>query len=203
MRYPIPAGAHRVEQSVRRSRFIATLAHAPTGDAAHDFIAGIRAEFRGASHNCWAFLAGPPGSTASVGMSDDGEPAGTAGRPMLEVLLHSGVGEVAAVVTRYFGGVKLGKGGLQRAYAGGVALALETLPRTERVGRVGLFVEIGYPALEPVRRLVAALDGELRGERFDTGVLLEVGIPEDSVVRFTAAVADATAGKGRVRGPGG
>ncbi|NLG62975.1 MAG: hypothetical protein GX539_12100, partial [Candidatus Cloacimonetes bacterium] len=100
---------------VQRSRFIATLAHAPDVESARAFIEEVRAEFPDATHNCWAFVAGPPGSTSHVGFSDAGEPHGTAGRPMLDVLLHSGIGEVAAVVTRYFGGVKLGKGGLVRA----------------------------------------------------------------------------------------
>src|SRR5690606_17190774 len=126
--YPIPAATHRTEQTIQRSRFIATLAHAPTVDAARARIDDVRAGFPDATHNCWAFLAGPPGSTAHVGFSDAGEPHGTAGRPMLDVLLHSGIGEVAAVVTRYYGGVKLGKGGLVRAYGGAVQHALATLP---------------------------------------------------------------------------
>jgi uncharacterized YigZ family protein len=198
MRYPTPAAQHRAEENVRRSRFITTVAPAPTADAAHAFIDGIRAEFPDATHNCWAFVAGPPGSTAAVGMSDDGEPHGTAGRPMLEVLLHSGLGEVAAVVTRYYGGVKLGKGGLQRAYAGGVRLALEALPRTERVERVELVVVAEYAAVEPLRRAARELDVAVRAEVFGAEVRMDVGVPADAVARFRHAVAEATAGRGRV-----
>lgn len=195
MRYAIPAGLHRVEESIRRSRFITTLAPAATVAAAHQFIARIRAEFPDATHNCWAFVAGPPGSTTAVGLSDDGEPHGTAGRPMLEALLHSEVGEVAAVVTRYFGGVKLGKGGLQRAYSGGVKLALASLPRVERVDRVGLVVVLDYSALDPVRRMAQELDAELTGESFTDDVRLELAVPVGAVDRFRAGVAELTGGR--------
>lgn len=197
-RYPVPGGRHRVEESIRRSRFITTVARAAGADAAHAFIDGIRAEFDDATHNCWAFVAGPPGSSAEVGMSDDGEPHGTAGRPMLEALLHSGVGEIVAVVTRYYGGVKLGKGGLQRAYSGGVTLALASMPRAERVSRTRLVVRIDYASLEPVRRAAGALDATVTGETFGAAVHLEVAVPDGSVQRFEEAVAEITAGKGSV-----
>ena len=139
-RYPVPAGVHRVETEVRRSRFVATLAPVATVDEAHAFVRAMNDEFADATHNCWAFVVGPPGSTARIGMSDAGEPRGTAGRPMLTALLHGGVGDVAAVVTRWYGGTKLGTGGLARAYAGAVVEALAALPRAERVERATLDV---------------------------------------------------------------
>lgn len=200
-RYPIPASRHRVEESIRRSRFITTVAPAPDADDAHAFVEAIRAEFPDATHNCWAFVAGPPGSTAAVGMSDDGEPHGTAGRPMLDTLLRSDVGEIAAVVTRYYGGVKLGKGGLQRAYSSGVKLALESLPQSERVERVPLIVLIDYSALAPLRRAAEALDVSIRSEAYTDLVRLEVDAPADTVPAFTAAIADLTAGRGTIGFP--
>ena len=121
-RYPIPAGVHRVEETIQRSRFITTVSHAPGPTDAHEFVKQRRDEFPDATHNCWAFAAGPPGSTSHVGLSDDGEPHNTAGKPMLNTLLHSGVGEIVAVCTRYYGGVKLGTGGLS-AWSG-----MKTLP---------------------------------------------------------------------------
>lgn len=127
-----PGEIHRVEDVIRRSRFIATFARASSTEEARDFLERIRAEHAQATHNCWAYVAGEPGSTAQVGASDDGEPKGTAGRPMLTALLHSGVGEVAVVVTRYFGGILLGTGGLVRAYQGSVKLGLETLPTVRK-----------------------------------------------------------------------
>ena len=126
----------------------------------------MNVEFPDATHNCWAYVAGPPASTGRVGMSDAGEPHGTAGRPMLTVLLHSGVGEIAAVVTRYYGGIKLGTGGLVKAYGGAVLAALEALPRVERIDYVDAALSIGGHAL-PLRyqgdmRFVSAIDEAIR-----------------------------------------
>ena len=104
----LPSGGFfREEETVKRSRFIVTVGRAASPEAAHAFIEKIREEHSQATHNCWAFNAGEPGSTAQVGASDDGEPKGTAGRPMLTAVLHSGIGEVVVVVTRYFGGILL------------------------------------------------------------------------------------------------
>ncbi len=197
-RYTVPAGRHREEESIRRSRFITTIARASSGDEARAFIDAIRAEFPDATHNCWAFAAGPPGATADVGMSDDGEPHGTAGRPMLEALLHSGVGEAVAVVTRYYGGVNLGKGGLQRAYSGGVQRALESMPRAERVRRVAVWVAVEYGARDPVERVADELDAVILAEEYGAEVRLKVGVPESLLGDFRRAVAEVTSGRGRV-----
>jgi uncharacterized YigZ family protein len=197
-RYPVPAARHRVEESIRRSRFITTIGRARDGDEADDFIASIRDEFPDATHNCWAFVAGPPGSSAAVGMSDDGEPHGTAGRPMLEALLHSGVGEIAAVVTRYYGGVKLGKGGLQRAYSGGVQRCLESLPLAERVRRVTLAVAVEYAARDAVFRAADQLDAVVQAEDYGADVRLRIAVPESAVGDFRRMVAEVTSGRGRV-----
>jgi uncharacterized YigZ family protein len=197
VRYPVPAGTHRVEEELRRSRFITTIHPAPDEDTARARIREVREEFPDATHHCWAFLAGPPGSTARVGMSDDGEPHGTAGRPILNALLHAGVGDVVAVVTRFYGGVKLGKGGLGRAYSGGVQRALEGLPRTERVERFAASVRLEYFALEGVRRLLAELDVEILEERFDQAVELELAVPEDRGELVSQRLADLTSGGAR------
>lgn len=149
-RYNVPDLAagdiHRAEETIHRSRFIVTMARVSSPEEAKAFIDSVREEHSQATHNCWAYVAGEPGSTAQVGASDDGEPKGTAGRPMLTVLLHCGVGEIAAVVTRYFGGILLGTGGLVRAYQGLVKLGLETLPVTERVpsDRIKLTLEHSF-----------------------------------------------------------
>jgi uncharacterized YigZ family protein len=197
-RYPVPAGVHRAEEEIRRSRFITTLAPAPGETEARNFVASVRAEFPDATHTCWAYVAGPPGSTACVGMSDDGEPQGTAGRPMLKALLHAGVGEVVATVTRFYGGVRLGRGGLQRAYGGGVQRALETLPRGERVHRHGFRIVVDYSALEPLRRALGKLDGVIRGESFGADVELRVEVPAGAEASLHREVAALTSGQGRV-----
>jgi len=193
-RYPIPARVHRVEETIQRSRFLTTLAHAPDAEAAHAFVATIREEFPDATHNCWAFVAGPPGSTTHIGMSDDGEPHGTAGRPMLTTLLHGGVGEIVAVSTRYFGGVKLGTGGLSRAYSGGVKLGLEALPTQEKVERVWVSVTVGYPDVDAIQRLLAESDVVVEAEKYGADVHYRVGVPASELAGFREAVADRSRG---------
>jgi uncharacterized YigZ family protein len=194
-RYPIPAGAVRVEEEIKRSRFITTLAPAQTLEAARAFVAQISAEFDDATHNCWAYVVGPPGSTSQIGMSDDGEPHGTAGRPMLNVLLHAGVGDIAAVVTRYFGGTLLGTGGLVKAYSGGVQLALANLPVVERVPRADLTVVLDYSAITLFQRLLPQYEGEVLGQEFEADATFSLRLPLEQVAPFSAALIELTNGQ--------
>ena len=175
------------------------LAHAPDADAAHAFVDSVRAELPDATHHCWAFVAGPPGSTSHIGMSDDGEPHGTAGRPMLTALLHGGVGEVVAVCTRYYGGVKLGTGGLSRAYSGGVVLGLSTLPTEEKVERVAMDLTVGYPEVDAVQRLIRDAELPILGETFGAEVRYRLGVPVEEVEALRRRVADLTRGGGTLR----
>jgi uncharacterized YigZ family protein len=194
-RYPIPAGLHRVEEEINRSRFITTVAYTPTVAAARAFIDQVRAEFADAAHNCWAYLVGPPGSTGQVGYSDDGEPHGTAGKPMFTVLQHSGVGDVSAVVTRYFGGILLGKGGLVRAYSGGVKLALETLPLAQHTPTVDLLVVIDYASVTPVQRLLPEFDAEVRSEEYGVDVTYRLRLPEEHAPALQQRLVELTNGQ--------
>jgi uncharacterized YigZ family protein len=194
-RYLIPALPHRAEEVIQKSRFITALAHAPTAEAAQAFLAGMKEEFPDATHHCWAYVAGPPGDTASIGMSDDGEPHGTAGRPMLTALLHSGVGEIVAVCTRYYGGTKLGTGGLSRAYSGGVKLALETLPTREKVERTALRLEVAYDALDPLKRLLEEVGAVVEAEDYGEVVRYRVAVPAEEAERLARQLAGITRGK--------
>jgi putative IMPACT (imprinted ancient) family translation regulator len=132
-------------------------------------------------------------------MSDAGEPPGTAGRPMLTVLLHSGVGEVIAVCSRWFGGTKLGTGGLARAYAESVKRALATLPTEEKVRRVSVEVVVGYAAVDALQRALDELEGVTEAEAYGAEVRYRVALPESRVHELERAVARITAGEGRVR----
>ena len=198
-RYRIPARIHEAELVERRSRFVTTLANAPDAEAAHAFIARVKARFPDATHHCWAFVAGPPGSTRALGMSDAGEPPGTAGRPMLTVLLHSGVGDVVAVCSRWFGGTKLGTGGLARAYAESVKQALSSLPTEEKVRRVPVEVVVGYPAVDALQRGLTELDALTDEESYGAEVCYRVALPESNMAELEELVARLTAGEGRVR----
>jgi uncharacterized YigZ family protein len=196
-RYPVPAQVTRVEDRIEHSRFIATLAPAETVEAARERIDAVRVEFPDATHHCFAYAVGPPGSTAAVAASDAGEPAGTAGRPMLAVLLNSGVGDVVAVVTRYFGGVKLGKGGLVRAYTGAVQHALRVLPLREHVDAIDLRATVPYAAVDAARRSVEREGGRVVGEAFASDVTLALHVPADRLDAIEHALREATSGRVR------
>jgi uncharacterized protein, YigZ family len=197
-RYPVPRERHRTQLTIDRSRFICTVARVESTEAAQLFIREMNLEFSDATHNCWAYVVGPPGSTSRVGMSDDGEPHGTAGRPMLTVLLHSGVGDVAAVVTRYYGGVKLGTGGLVKAYGGAVQHSLATLPRSERVQLVECTIYFDFPLIDRVRQLLPLYEAELLAEEYGTEVEYRLTLPRPHAAAFEAALSDATRGQSRV-----
>ncbi|WP_442905536.1 IMPACT family protein [Halomonas sp. BC04] len=150
MRYPVPdlpAGTHReVETEVEKSRFITWICHAPRMESFTALLAEARRAHPSASHHCSAFIAGPPGEQNAIGFSDDGEPGGTAGRPMFQVLEGAGLGQVGCVVIRYFGGTKLGTGGLARAYAQAVSQALVELPLHQLTERSPLRFKVASPA---------------------------------------------------------
>ncbi len=194
-RYPIPAARHRTAEEILRSRFITTVDFAPTVVEARRVIAAVSTEFADASHNCWAYVVGAPGSTAQIGMSDDGEPHGTAGRPMLTVLMHSGIGNICAVVTRYFGGTLLGKGGLVKAYSGGVQLALTTLPTTMQIPKARLTLLFDYGTVTPLQRLLPQYEVELLQDEYGTDVTYQVTLPVEQLVPFTQAVTELTNGQ--------
>jgi uncharacterized YigZ family protein len=194
-RYPVPAARARVEETIHRSRFIATAGRASTVAEAQAFIEEVRSEFADATHNCWAYLIGPPGSSAHIGFSDDGEPSGTAGRPMLAVVQGSGLGDLVVVVTRYFGGIKLGAGGLVRAYAGSVKAVLAVLPRTEKIERVTVRVELPYACFAALQRLLSEYEAQVVDQRFAAEVALELHLPVDSVAAFRERVADLSRGQ--------
>ncbi|MCC6170020.1 MAG: YigZ family protein [Caldilineaceae bacterium] len=194
-RYPIPAATWRVEEEIKRSRFITTVGAAPSVEAARALIAEVGAEFADAGHNCWAYVVGPPGSTGQIGMSDAGEPHGTAGRPMLTVLLHSGIGDICAVVTRYFGGTLLGKGGLVKAYSGGVQLALAGLPTLERVPKTDVTLLVDYSAVTLLKRLLPDYEAELLGEEYAADVTYRLRLPSEQLPGFDAAIGELTNGQ--------
>jgi len=181
--YRVPVGRHRVEEKIGGSLFIATADRVSSADEAKAFVEAMKREFRDATHNCHAFVAGPPGASAS-GMGDDGEPRGTAGPPMHQVLTHCGIGEIAVVVTRYFGGTKLGTGGLVRAYGGMVKRCLETLPSCFFATSEPMALTVAYADLASVKREVEAHGGEMLSETFTSVVGLSVRLPEASKTVF-------------------
>lgn len=167
----IPARQIRIEMRVMNSRFIATIAPVFSVEEAKAFIQQIKNEFSGASHNVPAFIIGHEPSTTSH-CTDDGEPSGTAGRPALAVLRGSGLGDAVVVVTRYFGGTKLGTGGLVRAYSDAVRQVLQELPLAEKVPTHVVMVALPYNLFEQIKLLVAAYDGRILDELFTADVTM-------------------------------
>lgn len=197
---PLPtAGKPHVSQlEARRSRFLAQAFRAPDTAAAKAGIEAIKRRYRDATHNCWAFVAGPPGDAAHIGSSDDGEPAGTAGRPILNVLLHSGIGEIAMVVTRWFGGIKLGTGNLARAYQDCASenlrgLALEFFVPSCR-GRVSL----PYALFDTFKRLLAARGAKVISENYGERVDLEITAPLEAAAEIEFEITQKSGGKAAV-----
>jgi len=188
-----------VEQVIDRSRFICTVERVQSVEEAQAFIKAMNAEFPDATHNCWAYVVGAPGSTDRIGMSDDGEPHGTAGRPMLTVLQHCGVGEIAAVVTRYYGGTKLGTGGLVKAYGGSVQDALASLPTVERVDAVVVAFEVGYAQIGAVQQLLPTVGAEVVRQEFGEQAVFTVTLPREQVDVLASAIGNITRGNGSVR----
>jgi uncharacterized YigZ family protein len=193
--YKIPAQLHRTEETIKRSRFIATVAHAFTEEDAKAFISTIKNEFPDATHNCWAYVAGPPGDTARIGMSDDGEPHGTAGKPILTVLLHSEIGEIVAVVTRYFGGIKLGTGGLVRAYSGSVKNALAGLSIKEKRDVITLTAILDYSKIIAVKQMIESFNSEIIEAKYEADVTFKIELPKNNKDSFIHAIADLTGGE--------
>jgi uncharacterized YigZ family protein len=189
----VPAGEARIEHRAGNSRFIATVGPAFSVDEARAFITRIRTEFADATHNVPAYIIGH-GQATVAHCHDDGEPAGTAGRPMLAVLQGSGLGDVVAVVTRYFGGTKLGTGGLVRAYGDAVKAALAALPHAEKVSTVTAMAELPYTLLERARLLVDSHGGLVVIEEFAAGVTLVARFRSERFPAFAAALRELSHG---------
>ncbi|AUT72586.1 IMPACT family protein [Paraburkholderia hospita] len=182
--------ALQAELDIRKSRFIAYAIPVADRDAAMEELRRLREAHPTATHVCWALLAG-----GQSGMSDDGEPSGTAGRPILEVLRHHDLDGVLAAVVRYYGGVKLGAGGLVRAYTDAIATALQDAPRVERIALASLQVEIGYPDEARVRRWIEQENYALEASAYDMNVQLTIRLPVTAIDAAREALRDMTQGR--------
>ncbi|MGP3632977.1 YigZ family protein [Streptomyces sp. 24-1644] len=184
------AGVHETE--INRSRFICALAPAATEQEAQDFVARVRKEHPTASHNCFAYVVGADASVQKA--SDDGEPGGTAGVPMLHMLMRREVRYVAAVVTRYYGGVKLGAGGLIRAYGGSVGEALDALGTITRQRFRLATITVDHQRAGKLENDLRATGRAVREVTYAEAVTIGIGLPDADVAGFTGWLADVTAG---------
>ncbi|KIS42897.1 IMPACT family protein [Kosakonia radicincitans] len=190
----IPAAPVTFSEEIKKSRFITLLAHTDGVEAAKAFVETVRAEHPDARHHCVAWVAGPPDDSQQLGFSDDGEPAGTAGKPMLAQLMGSGVGEITAVVVRYYGGVLLGTGGLVKAYGGGVQQALNQLATTRKMPLTEYTLSCDYAQLSGVETLLEQFEGKIVASEYQASVYLRVALPHSRLDAFSARLADFSRG---------
>jgi len=192
--YSVPLNQISREQIVVNSRFIATLAPVFSTDEARSFLARIKKEFADASHNVPAYIIGG-GNTVTEYFSDDGEPSGTAGKPALAVLRGSGLGDVAVVITRYFGGTLLGTGGLVKAYTEATQRVVNAVARGRRVPVHVAMLAIPYHLLERVRLQVTRQGGEVLGEDFAADITMTLQFPIESFEAFQNELREMSAGR--------
>jgi uncharacterized YigZ family protein len=185
--YPTPAGTAEAEIREKGSRFLAVVGPAADEEAAKASLATLARRHPDATHHCWAWRLGAPPRERS---SDAGEPAGTAGIPILQVLRGSGLSDVLAVVVRWFGGTKLGKGGLARAYAAATRAALDDLPVLTRVPIVRLVVNVPYERVGAVKRLIHPPEVELAAEEYCNEARLVLAVHEERQAGLREALAD-------------
>lgn len=184
----------RNEIEIQRSRFITTLAYTPTEAAARQLITAVREEYPDARHNCSAFVVKPEGLNEIGHSNDDGEPSGTAGMPMLDVLLRNQLVNVTAVVTRYFGGILLGAGGLVRAYSTSVSEALALAQLVELKTMTQWVLPCPHATAGRVEADLRSRGIEITGLEYDEYARILCAIPPEKVEEFQALVGSITTG---------
>ena len=188
--YQVPTDFGEDEFIEKKSRFIGRLWPVETEEAALEKIQAMKKQHYDATHNCWAYII----KDGAVRFSDDGEPGGTAGMPMLQVLQREGLYNIVCVVTRYFGGILLGAGGLVRAYTKGAKIAVDAAGKSmKRVWSV-LYLPCPYTFYERVKLLVAEFEGIIRETEFGAEVELEILFPEANTEPFLEKLTDMTSG---------
>ncbi len=182
--YPVPAGYLERETEVKKSRFIARVAPVSSRDDVQQWLAQARQDHPDARHICWAYQIGRPGAAAEAAMNDDGEPSGTAGKPILNVIQHKDMGDVLVIVIRYFGGIKLGAGGLVRAYAGAAESVLSAVERVVQRAMVAARVTMGFADEQPLRHWCDGHGATVGYVDYGAQVVAEVSVPEDQRPAF-------------------
>ena len=185
MSYPTPAGPVDRELVINKSRFIAWLRPVQDRDQAQAVLEQARARYPDASHHCHAWLIGDPQSGQGA-MNDDGEPSGTAGKPIFNVIQHKGIGDVMVVVIRYFGGVKLGAGGLVRAYAGAAEAVLSAMDVIEQVPESTVTLRLGFAQEQPLRHWCEQHEGQLDDVDYGETVRVRLTLPEARLPKLDA-----------------
>ena len=193
--FQVPSKTITVEQDIKRSRFISTAGRAGNKKSAKEFINSVSEKYSDATHNCYAFVAGNPFSTTEIGFGDDREVSGTAGKPMLSVLQHKKIGEIVVVVSRYFGGTKLGTGGLVRAYSSSVQLVLEKLPLVNCVVVKTVQISFDYQYENSVRQILYKFHVDIKDSIYSDKVVMKIEVAIDRIEELNIELQNSTSGK--------
>ncbi|MUK67820.1 YigZ family protein [Aliivibrio fischeri] len=193
--YQVPKAMVVFEEEIKKSIFITYLARTSSVDDAKAFVAEIKAKHSDARHNCWGFVAGRPEDSMRWGFSDDGEPSGTAGKPILAQLSGSGIGEITAVVTRYYGGVRLGTGGLVKAYGGGVQQALKLIETEEKRITDTVILHCDYNLVSLVETLLSQFEGIQVDAQYSDKVVMSVELEKRVIEEFKIAIINKSGAK--------
>lgn len=193
--YQVPKAMAVFEEEIKKSVFITYLARTSSIDEAKAFVAEIKAKHSDARHNCWGFVAGRPEDSMKWGFSDDGEPSGTAGKPILAQLSGCGIGEITAVVTRYSGGIKLGTGGLVKAYGGGVQQALKLIETEEKRITAHVILHCDYNLVSLVETLFHQYEGQQVSADYSDKVVMTLELEKRVITEFKTAVINKSGAK--------
>ena len=193
--YQVPKAMAVFEEEIKKSVFITYLARTASIDEAKAFVAEIKTKHSDARHNCWGFVAGRPEDSMKWGFSDDGEPSGTAGKPILAQLSGSGIGEITAVVTRYSGGIKLGTGGLVKAYGGGVQQALKLIETEEKRITAHVILHCDYNLVSLVETLLNQFEGQQVNADHSDKVVMTLELDKRVITEFKTAVINKSGAK--------
>lgn len=193
--YLILDGNYEYQEEIKKSRFITYVAATKGRAAAEAFVRTIKEKHADARHNCWAFVAGRPGDGRDYGFSDDGEPSGTAGKPILNTLIGSGIGEITVVVTRYYGGIKLGTGGLVRAYSGGLQAILKEAKTKTCIIYTQIQLTCDYSQISVIERLLPVYNSHLNHVAYHAEVEMTIDVDASKVAALILSIKNETNGQ--------
>lgn len=184
MTYLTPATETENKIVLKKSRFIARTTKVQSKQEAHDFLARAKKDYPDARHHCWAYILGNPLSPTAASMNDDGEPSGTAGRPILNVIQHKKIGDIMVIIVRYFGGIKLGAGGLVRAYSGSTEKVIALLPTEQIIIKHTLTISLAFHQEQRCRHWAKQHQADLYHVIYSNAVQMTIDIPNNHLAAF-------------------
>lgn len=188
MSYQTPSAPCDAVYEIKKSEFLAFAYPIDSREQAMDHVAKLRARYPDARHHCFGYIIGDPNNTTSAGFDDDGEPNGTAGRPILNVLQHKAIGDCIIVVVRYFGGIKLGAGGLTRAYGTAAQMAVDQMVLTTFIPKSVFVIATNFAHEAQVRYLIGAAAGEISAVDYAADVMITAQLDTAKVDEFVASL---------------